>query len=297
MIRVAIAGYGAVAAIHARRLELPAQATAVFGPNKEKAERFAAAHGIPNAVTSWEAALESADAAIICSPSPCHYEQARAALEAGLHVLVELPACDGLAEARKLHALALKLGLRLHCAHTSRHLAPYARLGLWLSEGVLGAIEQVYYLRSIPPRKRSWTDDALLHHAGHPLDLFLNWFGALRPLSCAAHPQARQAQNLAVLGELESGAPVTVAISYTARVPEVRMTLAGSSHTVLTDGFSYIRSDLADLCWEGDGEDTYERAIQEQDRAFLAGAGVPWDETVRLAALIDDFRALWRVPR
>lgn len=294
--RVALFGYGAVASIHARRLRPPARMVSVFGPNVEKAERFAAAHGIPAATTQLDEAMAGVEAAIVCSPSPRHHQQARAALEAGLHVLVELPACDSLAEARELAALAGLRGLRLHCAHTSRYLEPYVNLGRRLREGVLGDVEHLHQLRSIPPRQRSWTDDALLHHAGHPLDLFLTWFGQLAPVACAAHPQARQAQNLAVLGQLRNGAPVTVAISYTARIPEVRLTVAGSRHTVITDGFSYMRSDCPELCWEGDGEETYERAIQEQDQAFLDGSGIPWGDTLRLAALIDDFRALWRAP-
>ena len=294
MSRVAILGYGAVAAVHARRLRRSAAAdiVAVFGPSEEKARRFAQAHGIPVAATSLESACAAADTAIICSPSPRHYEQALAVLEAGLNALVELPACESVAEARRLEALARGRGLILRCAHTSRYLEPYLRLEGWLSEGTLGNIEQVHYLRSIPPRERSWIDDALLHHAGHPLDLFLHWWGTLRPLGCAALPQTRGAQNLALVARLESGAPVSVAISYTARIPEVRMSVVGSRHTVITDGFSYIRSDSAGLCWQGDGEETYEHAIELQDIEFLHGGGVRWAETVRLTALAGEFRAL-----
>lgn len=289
MTCVAILGYGAVASIHARRLRRSGAAdlVAVFGPREDKARRFADAHGIPNAATTLEQAFAAADAAIICSPSPRHYEQAHAALEAGLRVLVELPPCETLAEAESLRSLG-----GVACAHTSRYLEPFVRIGAWIREGTLGRIEQIHYLRSIPPRQRSWQDDALLHHAEHPLDLLLHWFGSVRPLGCAALPERRGAQNLAVLAALENGAPVSMAISYTARIPEARLTIAGSSHTVITDGFSYIRSDCADLEWKGNGEETYERAIEEQDGAFLRGSGVQWEETVRVTALVEEFRTL-----
>ncbi len=269
-MRVAIVGYGAVAGVHMRGLRhsRTAEVVSVSGPNPEKARRFADLHGIPSV-----ASIAPADVAIICSPSPWHCEQARAALEAGLHVLVELPACETPDQARQLGRLASERGLMLACAHTSRYLGPYERLEGWIREGRLGAIEQVHYLRVIPPRQRSWTDDALLHHAEHPLDLFLKWFGSLRALACAALPSAVGAQNLALIAELPGGAPVSVAISYTARIAEVRMTVAGSEHTVITDGFSFIRSDAAELCWQGDGEETYECAVEAQDAAFLDGGG------------------------
>ncbi len=245
MPRVALIGYGAVAALHARRMlrRGEAEIVSVYGPDREKARRFATTHGIPVASDSLAAALESSDAAIICSPTTRHFEQACTALEAGVETLVELPACPTAGEARTLGELAGSRGVRLNCAHTSRYLAPYVRIREWLQAGALGAVTQVRYWRSVPPRERSWSDDALLHHAGHPLDLFLHWFGTLRTLGCAAQPLSGEIKDLAVLGELPGGAPASVSISYTARLADISMTVVGSEHTVVTDGFSFIRSD------------------------------------------------------
>ncbi|HWB96738.1 MAG TPA: Gfo/Idh/MocA family oxidoreductase [Bryobacteraceae bacterium] len=298
-LRVALSGYGAVAAIHARYLREHGgiQPTAVYGPNPEKARAFAAAHGFTRVAESLADALREADAILICSPSPEHFAQAAQALDAGVSALVELPACRTRAEALMLGEKAARKGVIVECAHTSRYLEPYRRLKEWLDAGALGTIEQIAYWRHLEPRSRSWVDDALLHHAEHPLDLWRYWFGALVPLACAAHPMVEGAQNIALAARLPHGAPVAFSISYTARLPKLQMNLIASRHTIETDGFSYIRSDSPELCAEWNGQQTYEHAVRDQDAAFLARClghegGVPWEQTVALAGLVDRFRDL-----
>lgn len=121
-LRVAISGYGAVAAIHARYLREQdgVQAAAVYGPREEKARAFAEAHGFGRAATSLDDALRDADALVICSPSPQHFAQAEQALDAGVSVLVELPACSSREEAMTLGAKARRRGVVVECAHTDR---------------------------------------------------------------------------------------------------------------------------------------------------------------------------------
>lgn len=46
------------------------------------------------------------DAAIMATPSGQHFKQAKAALEAGLHVLIEKPICLNVGEAQRLVTLA-----------------------------------------------------------------------------------------------------------------------------------------------------------------------------------------------
>lgn len=292
-MRVAIIGYGAVAAIHARRLRSHAEVISVYGPDLEKCERFAQEHKILRAETELTAALAGADAAIVASPSARHYEQAMAALERGIHSLVELPACFSSGEANRLDELAHSKGAIIQCAHTSRYLEPYLLIGNWIRTGDFGEIQQIRYVRSIPPRERSWADDALWHHAAHPLDLFLAWFHSIQPLGCSMHPEDT-VQNVAFLASIDDKTPVTISISYTARLPEVKMTIVGSNHTVETDGFSYIASDSTEFVWKSEMVDVYERAIETQDVAFLKActgieSGIGWRETVKLIQCIERF--------
>lgn len=297
--RLSIVGYGAVASIHARQLaSLPdLVVTAVYGPDRRKAEAFATTHGIERFTDDLNAAVARSDAVIVASPSPRHFQQAQAGLHAGAHTLVELPPCERAADAATLARQAEASHRVLQCAHTSRFLAPYVRLGQLLGEGALGEIRQVGYSRHIAPRERSWTDDALLHHAAHPLDLLLDWFGDLLPLGCAALPRASPPQSVSLLGQLATGAPVTISISYASRLPHSRMVIVGDRHTVETDGFGYLHADVASWRIVCAGQSTYEAAIGRQDAEFVAAcrgrqAGVAWSQTFRLMQLIDQFRTL-----
>jgi 2-hydroxy-4-carboxymuconate semialdehyde hemiacetal dehydrogenase len=293
-MRVALIGYGAVAAIHARALSKSAEFVAVCGPDEKKAEAFARLHDIPHADTQLERALARSEAAIITSPTPLHFHQAVDTLKSGVNVLIELPACASPLEAETLSALAISNQLELQCAHTSRYLEPYRRMEPWIQSGALGEIRHVHYIRSMTPRQRSWVDDALLHHAQHPLDLFLHWFGSVQPLGCAAHPGVPGAQDLSLLASIYDKVPVTISISYSSRLPELKMTIIGTEHTIATDGFTYIASDEPGFRWQGDEQRVYETAIEEQDMAFLnacysGNGGIPWTETMNLTRCVQAF--------
>jgi 2-hydroxy-4-carboxymuconate semialdehyde hemiacetal dehydrogenase len=297
-MKLAIIGYGAVASIHARKaLAQPGlKIAAVSGPRRDKAAIFASTYGIANYTDRLSEALCHAEAAIICSPSAAHFEQACECLKAGIHTLVELPPCGGLQEAERLSELAAERDVLIRCAHTSRYLSPFIRLREILRAGEVGEIEQVSYVRHHVIRERSWTDSALLHHAAHPLDLFIDWFGNVRPLACVVSPDVVSARNVSFLGRLASGAPVSVSISYTSRLPRKQMIVVGTRHTVETDGFSYIRSDSDELKFDGDEQLVYEKAIADQDGEFVRACqgercGVGWEETIKLVELVDLFRA------
>ena len=295
-MRIGIVGYGAVAAIHVKGLQRRgADVCCVYGPNADKAKAFAAGNGVAHSTTEIDAIFSESDAVIIASPSARHFEQAEAALRAGRHCLVELPACSSAAEAHTLSRLAGSGALTLQCAHTTRFLAGIRRVGEWLQDGVLGEMQHIISLRAIPPRVRSWLDDAVLHHAAHHIDLMLHWFGSLTPLACVGHPSIDRPQEAALTARLNNGAPVNISVSYTSRLQETRLTVVGSDHTINTDGFSCIESDDDVFAWRGDAQESYEAAIQAQDRAFVEScsgrpAGVPWRETVRLAECLDVFR-------
>jgi 2-hydroxy-4-carboxymuconate semialdehyde hemiacetal dehydrogenase len=297
-MRIGIVGYGAVAAIHVKGLQRwGADVCCVYGPNADKAKAFAAGNRVAHSTTDIDTVFSESDAVIIASPSARHFEQAHAALRAGLHCLVELPACTTAAEAHNLSRLADSGALTLQCAHTTRFLAGIRRISEWLHEGVLGEVRHIIGLRAIPPRVRSWLDDAVLHHAAHHIDLLLHWFGSLTPLACVAHPSVDRPQDAALLARLENGAPVSISVSYTSRLQETRLTLIATDHTITTDGFSSIEADDDAFAWRADAQESYEAAIQAQDRAFVESCsgrpgGVPWGETVRLAECLDVFRKI-----
>jgi len=297
--RVALIGSGLVGAVHAANLTRKAdvELTAVYSPNPEKASAFASAHGVKHISKTLADAVAKADIAIICSPSEQHFQQALECLEAGVHTLVELPPCGKASEAEQLADSARKRGLRLGCAHTSRYLLPYVSITSHIQNGVIGEIREVNYIRHHRLRKRSWTDNALLHHAAHAIDLLLYWCGGLEPKGCIALPDASTADTVALLGKLPSGGPATITVSYASHLPDARMSVVGKNHTVETDGFTYLRSDLAGLQFRGIEREVYEQAIADQDDEFLRACNgdfcfVAWDETLELIRTVNQFEAL-----
>lgn len=298
-IRVAMIGCGAVGSIHGAYLaaQSDVELVAIYSPDEESAASFACRYGVCTIAASVEEAIALANVAIICSPSALHFEQARECLLAGRHVLSELPPCGGPSEAEELGAIAQQQGVLLGCAHTSRYLAPYARLHAALKLGRIGGIQEISYVRYPQLRPRPWADNALVHHSAHLIDLVLQWCGELTPIACAAFPDASSAQSVSLLAELPGGKPLTAAISYGAKIPISRMVVVGATHTVETDGFSYLRSSLEELQFIGDEHAIYEQAIAAQDAQFLGAckgnnAYIPWAETEGLMRMIHRFQVL-----
>jgi predicted dehydrogenase len=298
-MRVAMIGYGAVGAIHAAKLrqESDVQLLSVYGPKPEKAATFAATHGIERACPGIAEAVSDADVAIVCSPTAAHFAQACECLEHGVHTLVEMPPCENAAEAEALARLARERGVKLGCAHTSRFVPPFVRVKESIESGLLGAIQEINYARYHKLRERSWTDNALLHHSAHPIDLLIYWCGGVEPKGCVALPQARLPHTVAALGKLPSGAPASITVTYASRLFHIRMMVVGEKHTIETDGFSYLHSDLPELAFRGSEQETYVEAIHRQDAEFLRacrgnGNFVSWGETVKILQALDGFRAL-----
>jgi predicted dehydrogenase/nucleoside-diphosphate-sugar epimerase len=165
--RVALVGTGYVAAIHADALKtIPdVELVAVCDVDRAKADAFARAHGIAKAFGSIAelAAGASPDVAHVLVPVPAHAPAARAALEAGIHVLVEKPMTPTAAEGRELAALARARGLRLGVNHNSALLPSFLRLAADVRAGRIGAIEHVVSVQNNPLRQLSAGDygDAL----------------------------------------------------------------------------------------------------------------------------------------
>jgi 2-hydroxy-4-carboxymuconate semialdehyde hemiacetal dehydrogenase len=297
--RVALIGCGAVSSIHAAHLSSrpDVELTSVYSRDPERARSFAGQFGVRAAASSLEEAVSDADAVIVCTPSSLHFEQARTCLRAGRHTLIEFPPCEQVREAEELGRIARDQNVLLGCAHTSRYLAPYERISASLRSGVLGEIQEISFVRYPQLRSRRWTDNALLHHAAHIVDLATHWCGKLEPLACVAFPDASSARSVSLVAALPAGRSLTVAVSYGAMLPISRMVVVGAKHTVETDGFSYLRSDLDAMQFAGNERDVYEGAIGAQDGHFLEACRgkqsyIAWAETEELMRTIQRFHVL-----
>lgn len=302
-MRIGLVGYGRVAAVHVQAIAQgeDVRCEAVYGPSLKKGQDFGTTHGIARATDEFDEFLEHIDAVVVCSPTSHHFTQALRCLEAGKNVLVELPPCTSVSETELLWAAARASNCVIQCAHTSRFLRPYARLSSLLEEGGLGRIYEAVYVRNFTITERSWRDDALEHHAAHPVDLFLHWFGDLNPKCCLSMSEEGQIHTVNLLMGLPEEGSALVSISYKSHIPQNRLTMIGEKATLETDGFTYLRSDKGEIEPEADAHEAYEDAVKNQDLQFIRAcrgeaAGVHWERTMALTRKIEEFKLLIENP-
>ena len=107
-LRVAVVGGGLVAqAMHLHYLKHQTERfdlVAVADPSKTVREALQQLYNLEATYADYRELLDGTklDAVVICSPSQTHAEVTLAALELGLHVLVEKPMCITLADADRI---------------------------------------------------------------------------------------------------------------------------------------------------------------------------------------------------
>jgi len=111
-------------------------------------ETFAPGHAV--ATTSELLAIDELDAVIVSSTPNRHYEQTRAALERGLHVLVEKPMTFTAAEARELVELARARGVELLVSCPWHYTAHGLAARSLISSGKLGKVRLISVLMTNP---------------------------------------------------------------------------------------------------------------------------------------------------
>jgi predicted dehydrogenase len=118
------------------------EVTAIASRTPQRAEEFAARHGIQRRFGSYEALLESSDidAVYIALPNGLHHEWASRALEAGKHVLCEKPLAVNAQQAQSLFDLASRRGLVLVEAMHIRNLEGLRRQRALVAGGEFGRL-------------------------------------------------------------------------------------------------------------------------------------------------------------
>jgi predicted dehydrogenase len=143
-LKTAMFGTGFMGKVHTeaiRRLG-NVEVTTVAASSQATADKFAAMVGIPRATADWKAvaADPEIDAVHVCTPNVLHYPMAKAALEAGKHVLCEKPLSMTSAEARELAALGEQKKLA-HCVnHNLRFYPVVQQIRSMIAAGELGDV-------------------------------------------------------------------------------------------------------------------------------------------------------------
>lgn len=111
----------------------------------ETAQAFATANSVPHAYGSYAAMLADAqvNAVYIATPNTLHFDNARASLLAGKHVLCEKPFTLNATQARELYALARERGLFIMEAFWIRFLPVLTKMREMIAAGEIGDIVHV----------------------------------------------------------------------------------------------------------------------------------------------------------
>jgi biliverdin reductase len=191
-IRAGIVGTGFAAKLRAEALQADARSrlVAVSGHTPETTQEFARTHET-SAVDSWQQLVEhpDLDLVIICTINRDHGAIARAALEAGKHVVVEYPLSLDPKDAESLIALAQAKGKLLHVEHIELLGGLHQALRQWLPE--IGNAFYARYVTITPvrPAPQRWTYHPELF--GFPfsgavsrIHRFTDLFGEVASVSC-----------------------------------------------------------------------------------------------------------------
>jgi predicted dehydrogenase len=173
-IRVAVIGAGRIGSLHSRILgkHPDVELVAVCDPNIWRAQ-IAAWRGGALAHRDYKEVLPKVDAVVVAVPTEFHFEVGMAAIEAGVHCLIEKPLASSIDEARALLDASERKKVQLQVGHVER-----------FNPAVLQAIEHIRHPRFItverlgPYDPRTRNIGVVLDLMIHDLDILLTLVGS-----------------------------------------------------------------------------------------------------------------------
>lgn len=143
-LKVAVIGAGFMGKTHVENLRRLGfvEVAAVAGISQEEADRFAKAYNIPRATGNYKELLADPEIAgvHVCTPNALHAPVAKAALNAGKHVLCEKPLALSAKEAKEMLDLAEKKKLHHATNHNLRYYPAVQQARAMIARGDLGEI-------------------------------------------------------------------------------------------------------------------------------------------------------------
>jgi predicted dehydrogenase len=143
-IRTAVIGTGFMGRVHLealRRIE-HVDVVEVAATSADKGRAAAEGYNVLNSTGDWQDVMRdpSIDAVHVCTPNDSHFPIAKAALEAGKHVLCEKPLAMSSAQARELTDLAAAKKLRNALCHNLRFYPMVQQMKAMREAGAFGDI-------------------------------------------------------------------------------------------------------------------------------------------------------------
>ena len=283
-MKICLAGGGAFGKKHLDALALidGVEIASVIGRRLEPTQELAAKYGAAHAGTNLDDALAmpDIDAVILATPTGMHAEQGLAAMNAGKHVLIEIPMADSLADSEALVAKQKETGLVAMAGHVRRFNPSHQYVHNQIIAGDLNIQQmdvQTYFFRrkniSADGSPRSWTDHLLWHHACHTIDLFMYQTGEMvtevHGVQGPIHPELGIAMDMSIIMKTPSGKICTLSLSFNNDGP------LGTFFRYICDNKTYIAR--YDDLFDGRDEqidvstvDVSTNGIELIDREFIA---------------------------
>ncbi len=230
MIKVCVAG--AAGAFGQKHLDAIAniedvEVTSIVGREEDSTKAAADARGIGHWTLDLTESLarDDVDCVILSTPTQMHAAQSIQCMEAGKHVLVEIPMADNLADSERLVAKQKETGLIAMAGHVRRFNPSHQWIQNKIQAGELTLQQldvQTYFFRRTNTnalgKPRSWTDHLLWHHACHTVDLFQYQTGgqAVKAfgLEGPEHPDLKIAMDMTIGMKSPGGAICTLSLSF-----------------------------------------------------------------------------------
>lgn len=287
---------------------------AVGSRSQESADAFATRFDIARAHPSYEALVADPDVDIIyvSTPHPMHHANARLALEAGKHVLVEKAFTVNRAQAEDLQRLAAERGLLAMEAMWTRYLPHMVRIREILAAGTLGEIRVVtadhtQKISADPTHRLNALElggGALLDLGIYPISFVWDVLGAPATVQATARLIETGADaEVATIMTHESGAISTTISSSRAAGPNAA-SIVGTDARIDIDRVWYTPTTFRVVQPDGTVIEEYVsqvdgRGMQYQAQAaerlvrdgVMEGDILPIAETVAIMGTLDEIRA------
>lgn len=287
---------------------------AVGSRSQESADAFAARFDIATAHPSYEALVADPDVDIIyvSTPHPMHHENARLALEAGKHVLVEKPFTLNHGEAEDLQRLAAERGLLVMEAMWTRYLPHMVRIREIIAAGTLGEIRAVtadhtQLLPSDPAHRLNALElggGALLDLGIYPISFVWDILGAPTDIHAVGRLIETGADAEVATVMTHAGGAISTTLSSSRAAGANAATVVGTAARIEIDRVWYVPTTFRVVLPDGTVVEEYDsevagRGMQYQAHAaerlvrdgLLRGDLLPIAESVAIMGTLDEIRS------